>query len=80
MTHVVSVSRIVRESFEKERECPRPGCRERKSPRHYACKHHWFELPQAIRDKITRGMASDKILWLEAHQEARKFWAESGIG
>lgn len=74
MTAIVSVSKLVRESIDRAKACPREGCRAGKARHHYACKAHWFELPETTREKISRGIRADKVLWLEGHREALAFW------
>ena len=32
--------------------CPIPGCNREKVPDHYACKRHWFRLPDLTRTNL----------------------------
>jgi len=34
--------------------CHAPGCKRLVPPRMFACKHHWYRLPQKIRDAVWR--------------------------
>jgi len=32
--------------------CHHPGCTKTVPPKMWGCKHHWFRLPKALRDKV----------------------------
>lgn len=37
-----------------EHTCHWPGCGTPVPPRMWGCRHHWFQLPKSIRDRIWR--------------------------
>jgi hypothetical protein len=41
--------------------CPKPGCTVSVPSSQFACKPHWFMLPQDIRSKIWRSWKSGDI-------------------
>jgi len=54
--------------------CPKPGCKNNIPRTMYACKPHWFELPQKIRNKIWKGYKESFTLWSHADKEAKEYW------
>lgn len=64
-------------------ECPHPQCDAQISNYIFACRTHWFELPVAIRSRITRAWRSviqgdsDGITDHDtACDEAEQYWAD----
>lgn len=55
------------------RRCPHPECKQQIMPHMYACKQHWFSLPQGIRDKIWAAYQGHGDYEL-AHEEAQAHW------
>lgn len=57
--------------------CPYPGCAQRLPEQVFACRPHWFSLPQDIRNGVWRayrrhGIGSEELL--EAHVAAVEWW------
>lgn len=38
----------------RNHDCPWPGCGRQVPPAMWGCKHHWYQLPMAIRTRIWR--------------------------
>jgi len=56
--------------------CPHPTCNERVALEVFACRRHWFSLPQALRNQIWANYRSndlDRIV--DGYDEAAKFWS-----
>jgi hypothetical protein len=57
------------------KKCNHPTCKEKTTRETYACKPHWYALPQQIRMKINRTwFAGNMKDWFEADKEAQQFY------
>lgn len=57
--------------------CPHPACNAPKPGNMYACRKHWFSLPQNIRNAIWAAYKGSGALsepWLKADKQATDFW------
>jgi hypothetical protein len=58
-------------------KCAHPHCQALKPVNLYACKAHWYSLPEAIRHDLNRcHMRQTKPAWLKAHKKAQAYWAK----
>jgi len=59
--------------------CPRPGCPRRVRDNLFACKDHWWGLPQPIRKAIweaydKHGVGTSQLA--AAHAKATRYWRD----
>lgn len=70
------------EDVTEDHECPSPGCVVRLPPNRLACRRHWYQLPQDIRDRIWANyfpgqtLATATSLYRDTLREAVVFWEE----
>lgn len=63
-------------SVDGKHRCPWPGCQERVPRSMWGCRPHWYALPAAIRNRISRGWrgrVADHMAALDAADE----WIEA---
>lgn len=61
-------------------DCPKLGCPQRVQDEMFACRSHWYSLPQPIRTKIWRAYRKHGVGSAEltaAHLEALEHWEQA---
>ena len=56
--------------------CPHPKCDARIPKNQYACKPHWLDLPEKLRNDIWKGFRENAKLWSKTDKEIRALWAK----
>lgn len=55
--------------------CPHPTCSTEVDSSTFACRPHWFSLPQGLRNRIWANFRSgDMERILSGYDEAKQFW------
>lgn len=62
----------------KRHECAYPGCKKQIELKLYACKPHWFSLPEAGRNAIWEAYrGGDKMALGRASIGAKRYWNDA---
>lgn len=61
---------ISEDTGERQMMCPHPACMEIIEPEQYACKEHWYDLPNYVRENLMVALQNTRLRPSPRSQEA----------